>query len=850
MMKKQMERIAQDVYILKLNELSHRDNDRAGSKAANLGELLRADFPVPSGFVVTTDAFYEFLTANSIGTDSSPEDVATAVIPAEIADALVRAAAALGGMPLAVRSSGVAEDLPGASFAGQYETVLDVRGKDALLSAVRHCWASAFSERVLAYSKAQGQQNERGMAVLVQQLVKADAAGVAFTANPVTGERTTAVISAVRGLGERLVSGEASPDEWLMKGDDATCQSAPEGAIDAEQAREIAGLARRVEAHYGSPQDIEWAIAGRQLFLLQARPITTLPEEAAEPIPVSVNPPPGFWQREVSHAPYPVMPMLWSVYADLRNEASRNAADEFSLLYERIDYQQIGGWEYIRIVPLGGKDRRPPPAWLMPIIARIVPSMRSRIKGLVETVRCDKAGHFIRLWYDEWKPSQIRRIAELRDVDLTSLTDSALDKHYSSLMSFLKQSVEYHFMLHPAIAFPIIELAFACRDMLGWNDEQTLDLLSGLSERSSEPARRLAELASMAAGRPAIYTLLEKGEDINADGLVDVDLEFAAAFSAYQREFGCRVIEYTLHDPTLAETPALILGLIRDQLARGFDPAAVGSSLDEKRTVVRDKARAALELHTVADRERFECALAGAELAYPVREDNEFYTISAPFALVRYMLLELGRRLASRGQITDRDDVFFLEVEEAWSALRDGRQLHERVAHRKGERAWIEAHPGPSSYGEDPGPPPSFDKLPAEVKLAMNGFLWYVERGFPKVQEIVLQSGDNRLSGIAASAGRYTGPVRVIRNESEFSKLQAGDVLVCPTTSPVWSVLFASVGALITDTGGILSHPAIIAREYQIPAVVATGNATSLLRDGQSVTVDGSAGVIDMAPIT
>jgi pyruvate,water dikinase len=849
MVRKQMDRIAQDVYILKLDELSPGDNDRSGSKAANLGELGRAGFPVPSGFVVTTDAFFEFLTANNIGTDSSPEDLANAVIPADIADALVKAAGDLGDMPLAVRSSGEAEDLPGASFAGQYETVLDVRGKDALLSAVLHCWASAFSERVLAYRKALGQQNAGGMAVLVQQLVEADAAGVAFTANPVTGDRATTVVSAVRGLGERLVSGQASPDEWLVRGDDVTCQSAPEEAIDAEQARAIAGLARRVEAHYGSPQDIEWAIADRQLFLLQARPITTLPEEATKPIPVAVNPPPGFWQREVSHAPYPVMPMLWSVYSDLRNEAARNAADEFSLLYERIDYQQIGGWEYIRIVPVGGKDRRPPPVWLMPIISRVVPSMRSRIKGLVETVRSDKAGHFIRLWYDEWKPSQIKRIAELRDIDLTSLTDSVLDEHISSLLSFLKQSVEYHFMLHPAIAFPIIELAFACRDMLGWDDEQTLELLSGLSERSSEPARRLAELACIAAESPSIYTLLEAGEDISTDTLAELDPEFAAAFSAYQHEFGCRVIEYTLHDPTLAETPALILSLIRDQLVRGFDPAAVGSALDEKRTVARDKAHAALEKRTVADRDRFKHALAGAELAYPVREDNEFYTISAPFALVRYMLLELGRRLASRGQIADRDDVFFLELEEARSALREGKKLHDQAAHRKGEHAWIEAHPGPAFYGEDPGPPPSFDRLPAEVRLAMNGFLWYVERGFPKVQENVLQSGDNRLNGIAASAGRYTGPVRVIRNESEFSKLQAGDVLVCPTTSPVWSVLFASVGALITDTGGILSHPAIIAREYQIPAVVATGNATSLLRDGLRVTVDGSIGVIDVTPI-
>ena len=229
-----------------------------------------------------------------------------------------------------------------------------------------------------------------------------------------------------------------------------------------------------------------------------------------------------------------------------------------------------------------------------------------------------------------------------------------------------------------------------------------------------------------------------------------------------------------------------------------------------------------------------------------MREDNEFYTVSAPLALLRYAVLELGRRLAERGQIARRDDVFFLELAEARQALREGEDRHALVARRKAERAWVEAHPGPASYGKDPGPPRSFAALPAEARLAMEALLWTVDRINAPAQSQHPQTAEGGLRGIAASPGQYTGPVRVIRSEAEFGKIQPGDVLVCPITSPVWSVLFPSVGALVTDTGGILSHPAIIAREYRVPAIVATGNATSLLRDGQIVTVDGTTGQVEV----
>ena len=227
-------------YVRWLQEVSPNDVAGVGGKAAKLGDLMNAGFPVPNGFILTTDAFRCFLTTNSLGSEISTEAVTSASLPAELADALLAAAHQLGDVSLAVRSSGVAEDMAGASFAGQYETVLNVRGADAIVDAVRHCWASTFSERVTTYRKGQEQGEVAPMALLIQQLVPAESAGVAFTANPVTGNQKETLVSAVRGLGERLVSGQVSPDEWVVRGDDVVCQGAPEDAIDAVQARGIA----------------------------------------------------------------------------------------------------------------------------------------------------------------------------------------------------------------------------------------------------------------------------------------------------------------------------------------------------------------------------------------------------------------------------------------------------------------------------------------------------------------------------------------------------------------------------------------------------------------------------------
>ncbi|HEU4540326.1 MAG TPA: PEP/pyruvate-binding domain-containing protein [Jiangellaceae bacterium] len=801
--------------IVKLNALRSADADWAGAKAANLGELMSAGFDVPIGFVASGEADEE---------------------------AVARAAVRLGAGPLAVRSSIAAEDLPGASFAGQYESILDVRGADALAAAVTRVRASVETERVRRYQDdvAGGQLGTVG--VVVQRQVPADAAGVAFTANPVTGATDEVVVSAVRGLGERLVSGEADPDEWVVRDREVTRVRVPEDSLNEDQILEVAAVARRVEAHFGFPVDIEWAFEGQQLWLLQARPITALPTTVA-PIPVPFEVPEGFWERD-SHFPQPLAPMS-RIILTITTKALSEAFDYAGLPMDGIDSREIGGWPYQRVVPLGGKEPPRLPTWLAPranaLVAKFHPLIRRRIARLEEVERTDALMQLVDRWWNQDRAAYAARVRGFQDVALPLLSDTELEHHFDEVVRFLDETIALHHRLHMAdVGFPV-RLALFCSDHLGWAEQDVVEMLLGLSETSTEAGRALAALAVMAEERPAVRDLLDKPRH-RSIRLDEVDAEFAEAFATYMQEFGCRALRYDVAEPTLAEVPEVALGLVRDQLVRGYDAERRAESQRQKREAAVARGRAALGSESAELRDTFEWLLERAERAYPVREDNEFWLVSSPLAVMHYAALEIGRRLVEQGRIDRPEQVFFIESAEAGRVLADGRDLRELVRRREGEVAWARSHPAPATCGTQP-PAPVLAGLPPLVQTALRTIL----RGSELVLEATASgrnqdAADGVLTGIGASPGTYTGTVRVIHDETEFSKLRAGDVLVCPITTPVWSVLFASVGALVTDTGGILSHAAIIAREYHVPAVVATGNATSLLRDGQVVTVDGATG--------
>lgn len=804
--------------VVRLGEEGAADARVVGRKAATLTRLRSAGFPVPEGFVLTVDG------VGRIPPSGGP-------VPADVRAALASALAAHGDGQLAVRSSGVAEDLAGASFAGQYESVLGVRGLDELVSAISRCRASVSSERVTAY-RAEAGTGDAGMAVLAQDLVDAEAAGVAFTANPVTGDVET-LVSAVRGIGERLVSGEATPDEWVIRGAEAVSVAEPEGAIDAEHAARVADLARRVEEAFGEPQDIEWALAAGSLFLLQARPITALPHPPRlEPLAE------GFWQKDAMHYPVPLTPFGASVYLPAQRQAFGPVIEQFGLLFEGAELRSRGGELYMRMIPVGGKDRTPPPWWVVWLASRLVPTLRRRERIAREALRTDAAQRLVARWNDEWSDEFRRAAVTYGGRDLAALDDEELLGHLDAVQWLMNRGQRVHMLLWGAYTLPMYELAHVGEDLLGWGAAETVALVSGTSAASSEPGRALDELAAAIAGSAAAQDIVSTGGADVLERLREAAPAAAAAFESYLDRHGRRTLSYDPGDATLAERPELLTGLLRDRLSGGATVRGAGAARED----ALGRARAALAGATDEQRARFERALAAAEHAYPSREDNVIWTDNVPSGLLRATAVEIGRRLAERGAITRAEDAVLLEEHELRAALTGPpRDLHELVAQRRAERAWVIAHPGPPSYGNAP-PTPDLRGLPPAVRHITSALLYFLELSQP-----VVEAHDGAIAGVAGSPGVHTGPARVIHEESGFARLRPGDVLVCPITSPAWSLLFAQAGAVVTDGGGVLAHAAVIAREYAIPAVLATGNATRRLRDGEIVTVDGTAGLVRAA---
>jgi rifampicin phosphotransferase len=536
--------------------------------------------------------------------------------------------------------------------------------------------------------------------------------------------------------------------------------------------------------------------------------------------------PEGFWELETSENPQPISPMAESFFLPAMTAGARHLFAEVGILAEAAEWRGFGGWVYLRTVPFAGDEN----------------AVAERLGRGIGAVADDLAGVYVRRWYDEWRPWLHRRAAALGRVDLPALDDGKLHDHLDEVVDFVFAATDVHFLLHGSNALMLGELWFAGRDLLGWSEQQVLDLVSGSSTASTEPAQRLAELAEMARSRPPVRELLDHPQEARAR-LADVDPEFAAAFDRYLDEFGGRAVRYEVIDPTFGESPDLLLRLVRDQVAADYDPAAVAARVADRQAATRAAARASLAEQHPGERERFERLLERAEQFYPVREDNEVWTQNVPLGLARQALLEVGRRLASSGAVVQPDDVFFLRLEEVRQALSEGSELAGVVTARRAERAWALAHPGPASYGTPP-PEPDLSELPPAARLVHETMGWLIDRIGAPAAAGRRQTG-TAIDGIPASAGRYTGPVRVVLRESDLDKLQPGDVLVCPATSPTWAVVFPTVGALVTDTGGILSHFAIISREFGIPAVVGTGNATELFVDGQIITVDGNRGRVE-----
>jgi rifampicin phosphotransferase len=745
--------------VLSLTEAAHLDPTQArallGTKAASLARLTRAGFPVPPGVVVTAAAAADW----------------------DQAYGQLRAVAAELGDPdqrFAVRSSATAEDLAGASFAGQYETVLDV-GLDELPDAVRQVVDSAASARVAAYRQAHPQAapadppgSGAGMAVLVQVMVPADAAGVAFTANPLTGDRDEVVISAVRGLGERLVAGQATGDQWIVRDAQARRTRATEQAISADQARRIATLARRVHAHLGSPQDLEWAITTNPsstdgveggLWLLQARPMTALPD------PVDWTPPaPGYWMRNLrlgEWLPEPMTPLFADWLLDRIDHGEQQATRDHVGAALAFPHAAINGWYYLATPPLSPH-----------IIATTLLQGRGRLL------------RFMR--YAVLGPSRDPVAADRRLLaGLAEQWHTELLPHYQRLVREGDQQLP--------TASP----------------EQLVDIVDQVGAAAGE---QLWSLAVVGGAAWKMEGALARFYRQHLAATVDASVqELLVGVPGSQPDLAAHAVQsIDWAHPTAGEL--------------GWPPPEPSEDRHRQLAASRE-ALTAQCLAVLGDQPqlqaRFQALLAVAQ-RYAVIREQQARQLTLGWPLLRRCALRLGETLHAHGVIDQAEDVFYLTRAE----LDTRTPLQDVVGRRRA--AWERQRRllAPLTIGRPP-------RLLAKELL---GAVDAVRTTGPTPEDAII--------GQPASPGRATGPVRIIHGPGDFDRFQPGEVLVARATAPAWTPLFARAVAVVTDGGTLAAHASLVAREYGIPAVVATGDATTRLDDGQVVTVDGGAGTV------
>ncbi|GAA2416122.1 hypothetical protein GCM10010404_88160 [Nonomuraea africana] len=809
-----------------------------GGKGASLARLARAGLPVPDGFHVTTDAYREFVAPFHDRILAGLDEPATIAglfaghaMPEESAKAIMAAYAALGDdVPVAVRSSATAEDLPGMSFAGQQDTYLNIRGP-ALLDAVRRCWASLWTERAIAYrTRNQVSHDDVALAVVVQELVAADAAGVMFTANPVTGAHDEIVVNAAWGLGEAVVGGQVNPDSLVIKDGrvaeegvaDKTVmtvrtpggtaeQPVPEErrrlpVLDHAQAVRLAGLGDRIQRLYGTPMDVEWAARDGELFILQARPVTGLQQEVEE------------WNDSrrgdylwtagnLGEAIPDVMtPATWSFVQIFIHEAmSASTMPGFDLV------GNIGGRFYMNLSAtvsvaraLGMGSRlaaveqvfgRIPPGLDVPMVGvsrwKIIKSvlpMAVRIRRRVAANLKDMPGFL---------STARRRNEELRArIDAAGSAAELAELWERELLPYFATSCQMLEAAGRQGGATLVWTRDKLRRMMG--EVAAEAMLTGVNADG--------ELASL--GPVTGLDRLARGE-ISRD-------EFARAYG----HRGPHEFEVSLPRP--GEDPAWIDA----QLAGLAGAHADAGALLRRQAAARDAAWAEFARRHPRKVAAMRARVARWNAVVRDRESTRSEVIRAFWAL-RAFVLKAGA-LTGHG-----DDLFFLPVEEILDVLRGAPPT--RVAVRR------------ATYERYAALPP----YPALIVGYFDPVRWAASTDrradLFDARGATVAAGDE-VTGFPGAPGVVEGTARVIAGPEDGDRLKQGEILVTTLTNIGWTPMFPRAAAVVTDLGAPLSHASIVARELGIPAVVGTGNATMRIRDGDRVRVDGERGTVEVLP--
>ncbi|WP_255769870.1 PEP/pyruvate-binding domain-containing protein [Pseudarthrobacter sulfonivorans] len=880
-----------------------------GGKAANLGELLAAGLPVPDGFCLTTAAYRQAtagtaaggalaavhqalkstndgdLTALAALAGQARDAIRSAPVPPDIAAAIEDAYSALGNeVPVAVRSSATAEDLPSASFAGQQDTYLNVVGAAAVVDAVRDCWASLWTDRAVSYRATRGiDPSAVALAVVVQRMVDANAAGVLFTSNPLTNRRREAVIDASPGLGEAVVSGAVNPDHFVvdpvagrvlerrlgdkriavrpLSGGGTRTVAASNGGATAclsdRQAADLAVLGLRVEGHFGAPQDIEWAIdAGGRLWLTQSRPITTLfpvpqrPSGKASAAGTRVY----LCLSLAQGLTRPITPMGLAAFRVIASSVARAAHFDVPQPHDGPSpYAEAAQRIYFDLTAIARSTtgRR--------IVPRVFDVMEARSATLLRQIFEDPRFSVTRrtplsllrhvlpvaararvpetLVRAALKPEAALRRANRQTRDFGSSLQPPAGATPLQRLDHAEHILGNRlFSVVPSI-IPLPALGFAALGLVGrllggdrWDDLQIVlrGLPNNVTTEMDLELWRFAQVIKDDGGSRTAMTdrkPAELAEDFKAGRLPTV---LQAGLARFMDQYGHRAVaEIDVGMPRWSDDPTHIIGVLANYLRLTAD--AVPPDVQFSNAAEEAEARIAQLVAEANARGRLhgalvKAALRRARLFAGLRELPKFQLVVA-LAEVRKQLGIVGAALAAAGVVDTADDVFFLNLDEARAGLLKG--------------------PGtghPDLRGVVAGRRAAYD-----LELA--------RRHVPRVllsdgtePEAVQPAGSpgqpaGSLTGSPASAGTVTAAARVIM-DPVGAHLEPGEILVAPSTDPGWTPLFLTAGGLVMEMGGPNSHGAVVAREYGIPAVVGVPDATLRLATGQQITVDGGAGTV------
>ncbi len=855
--------------------------ERVGGKGASLAKLAAAGLPVPPGFHITTAAYRSFVEENGLQ-ESILDAVATVVAdqPATLveaserieklfaqgrmsdalAEAISRAYADLGSEPVAVRSSATAEDLPEMSFAGQQETYLNMRGEAMVLSAVKRCWASLWTARAIGYrARNHIAPQDVSLAVVVQELVPADAAGILFTANPVTGARGQVMINAAWGLGEAIVGGQVTPDtivvdktsgkiieQQISEKDMMTVRTSEgtreeavpqerrnQAALSPAQAAELARLGVQIEKLYGQPMDIEWALHKGRVFIVQARPITALPDQS---VAVAQQAREAAWELSDPRKKY----MRGSVFELLPDPLSPLFATLGLPAFSRctmLVMQSAGMGDLflnealVTVNSYGYYDITLTPAQAVKLLLVTPPILFRDFPRLLHTSRV------------RWQEARDRYARVVDKWQTAGLAAARARVLLSGVRDITAEAAHYYLSVQSGIlpAAYMSELFFTQaynRFLKGRNGPTALTFLLGFDSTPILAEKSLYDLAQWVRTQPELAAALAKMANEQfaaayreraAQAADEAWSEFWRRLGDHLDRFGHTIYDLDFAKALLIDDPASLLETLKFFLSGNApDPYKRQATAEAARVEATESALKNLRGLRLR---LFRSFVERAQRYAPLREDA-LSDAGLGWPVLRQMLHEIGRRLVASAALDTPDDVFWLtldELQEATNALDAGRlpeNYHTIIAER--HATWERER-----------------ALTPPTALPIKGGARWMGIDFSGVMPARTdQPEGDVLKGIAASPGQVTGPARVIHGPEEFGQMRQGDILVARITTPAWTPLFALASGIVTDVGGPLSHSSIVAREYHIPAVLGTGVATERLSSEQRITVDGDAGTV------